>query len=320
MRLSIVTTLYRSAGYIDEFHRRACAAAATLTDDFEVVYVNDGSPDDSLSKVISLCDSDPRVRVVDLSRNFGHHKAMMTGLNYAQGEQVFLIDCDLEEDPAWLANFAEQLSGNHCDVVYGVQAQRKGDVGEQASGDLFYRLFNLISDTQIPKNLVTARLMTQRYVKALLEHQEREVFLAGLLAITGFKQVPITVHKLSTSPSTYGLRRKLSLLVNSITSFSASPLRFFFYAGAAILAVSLLSVLIMVIRALAFDSYASGWASLMVSVWFLGGLIVFGIGVLGIYLSKIFIETKQRPYTVVRHVYGETENNGPDNACMEPQR
>lgn len=234
MKLSIVATLYQSAPYIEEFFRRAGAAAHQLVDDdYEIVLVNDGSPDNSLELAIHLSQSDPHVIVVDLSRNFGHHKAMMTGLAHARGEQVFLIDSDLEEEPEWLLSFSEQMQREQCDVVYGIQWQREGGVFERWSGQLFYRIFRLLTHLDLPNNIVVARLMTRRYVNALLQHDEREVFMAGLWHITGFDQRPQTIKKHCTSETTYTFRRKMSLLVNSVTSFSNAPLIGIFYIGVA---------------------------------------------------------------------------------------
>ncbi|MFO1321948.1 MAG: glycosyltransferase [Burkholderiales bacterium] len=305
MRLSIVSTLYRSSASIDEFCRRASEAArAYAGEDYELVLVNDGSPDDSLEKAVRHARSDPHVVVVDLARNFGHHKAMMTGLAHARGERVFLIDSDLEEDPAWLRDFAAQLQHDDCDVVFGVQAWRKGGVFERWSGLWFYRLFRLVTGVPLPDNVVVARMMTQRYVQALLLHEEREVFLAGLWAITGFEQRARTVDKRSRRESTYTLRRKISLLVNSITSFSSAPLIAIFYTGAAISLVAGLYIGYLVFHWLFLATPPSGWTSVMASIWLLGGLIILFIGVIGIYLSKVFSEAKRRPYTIVRQLYG----------------
>lgn len=135
MKLSIVTTLYQSAAYIDEFHRRASEQAKILAgDDYEIVMVNDGSPDDSLQRAVELHRVDPHVVVVDLSRNFGHHKAFMTGLAYSRGAKVFLIDSDLEEQPEWLAEFGDKLQKTGADSVYGVQANRRGGAVERLTG------------------------------------------------------------------------------------------------------------------------------------------------------------------------------------------
>ncbi|RON45129.1 glycosyl transferase [Pseudomonas frederiksbergensis] len=306
MKLSIVATLYQSAAYLAEFHQRASAAAQKLVgDDYEIVLVNDGSPDNSLDNAVQLTEQDSHVVVVDLSRNFGHHKAMMTGLAHATGERVFLIDSDLEEEPEWLLTFAQQMTEDTSDVVYGVQERRKGNFLERISGRWFYGLFRLLTGLTLPENIVTARLMTRRYVDALLTHQEREVFMAGLWHITGFVQKPSLIKKHSTSETTYTLRRKMSLLVNSVTSFSNAPLIGIFYIGLAISLLSCVYITYLLIIKLTQATPVDGWTSVMASIWLLGGMIISFIGVVGIYLSKIFSETKQRPYTIVRQVHGK---------------
>src|SRR5262245_52202901 len=181
LALSFVTSMYASARFLDEFCARCTAAAATLVgQSFEIVLVNDGSPDDSLQVAIGLRDRDPRVRVIDLSRNFGHHKALMTGLAHARGQLVFLLDCDLEEDPGWLHAFHDTMRATRADAVYGVQDRRKGGAFERLAGRIFFSVFNRFLTHPIPANVTTARLMTQRYVAALISHREREVSLAGL--------------------------------------------------------------------------------------------------------------------------------------------
>jgi putative glycosyltransferase len=304
VKLSIVATLYQSAPYIAEFHQRITSAARQLVgDEYEIVLVNDGSPDHSLALAVELT-LDPRVIVIDLSRNFGHHKAMMTGLSHANAEQVFLIDIDLEEEPECLLSFANAMISEKADVVFGVQQQRKGKGFERFTGEWFWQLFNLLTGLKLPKNIATARLMSRRYVDALLAHGEREVFIAGLWHITGFKQVPQVIQKHSSSATTYTLRRKLSLLVNSITSFSNKPLVSIFYVGVAISLAALMYITYLVFHWSFGSKLLSGWTSVMASIWLLGGLIMSSVGVVGIYLSKIFSETKQRPYTIVREIFG----------------
>lgn len=301
--LSIVTTLYRSAPFIDEFYDRVCRAASSLEASFEIVFVNDGSPDDSLERALRLHARDPRVRVIDLSRNFGHHKAIMTGLERSCGRLVFLLDSDLEEDPAWLARFHAELRQSGADVVYGVQRTRKGGWFERATGAMYYRLFNALLEHPIPQNVVTARLMTRRYVDQLVRHRDREVCLAGLWVMTGFEQLPVTVEKGSREHPAYGHRERLSVMVNALTSFSNRPLVLIFYVGCAIMLTSVVAAVYLVVRALRHGFGVPGWPSLIVSVWFLGGMTIFSLGIIGIYLAKIFTETKDRPYTVVRAEY-----------------
>lgn len=307
MTLSIVSTLFGSAPHVEEFCRRAGAAALQLVgDDHEIVLVNDGSPDDSLAIAVALCESNPHIVVVDLSRNFGHHKAMMTGMAHARGDQVFLIDSDLEEDPELLLSFSGQLQRENCDVVYGVQTQRKGGWFERITGQWYYRAFRLLTGLTLPENMVTARLMTRRYVDALLLHEERELDIGGLWLITGFEQRPQPVTKHATSTTTYTLRRKLSLFVNTITSFTSKPLVYIFYTGLLISFLAGLGSLFLVVQRIFLDKPTDGWTSVMASIWLLGGWIILFIGIIGIYLSRMFSEIKRRPYTIVRGIHRGT--------------
>lgn len=304
MKLSIVTTLYKSSPYIDEFYVRVSKEAQKITEDYEIVFVDDGSPDDSLQKAIALHVEDSKVKVIELSRNFGHHKAIMTGLSHASGEFVFLIDSDLEEEPELLEKFWEELhKDSDTDVIYGVQESRKGGWFEKLTGGLFWKFINFMSTVDIPYNLITSRLMTKKYNNSLLQYQEREVFIAGIWADVGYKQKAIKVKKNSHSVSTYTMKKKISIAVTSITAFSSKPLMYIFNLGFVITLISGLIIVRLIYNKLVFDSAFEGWTSLIVSVWFFGGLIIWLLGIIGIYVSKIFLEVKQRPYSIVKNIF-----------------
>ena len=300
MDLSIVTALYYSAALVEEFHRRATAAARQIADSYEIILVNDGCPDGALDVALLLYERDEHVRIVDLSRNFGQHKAMMTGLACARGDRVFLLDSDLEEAPEFLPLLRAEMERTGADVVYGVRARRYGRWDERITGELFYRLFALLSDHPVPRNVLNARLMTRRYVAQLIEHRDQEVFILGLFAMTGFHQVPLVLEKTAKGKSTYTFRRKIAMFVNSVTSFSNKPLILIFYLGSFISAVAGLLALYLTLRWLFVRAFRSV-APLLVSIWLLGGLMIFCLGVVGIYMSKIFTE-KRRPH-VVRRLY-----------------
>jgi putative glycosyltransferase len=310
MRLSIVSTLYYSAPSLIDFYNRIKAEAEKISpDSYEIILVNDGSPDESLLTAIELAEIDPNLMIINLSRNFGHWKAMMTGLKYANGEKIFIIDSDLEEEPEYLSKFYAELECRQCDVVYGIQTKRKGKLFEKLSGLIFWKTFNFFSNVKVPSNQTTARLMTRDYVSALLLHQEREIFISGLWQLTGFDQQPLSVSKLSISKSSYTLRKKLSLFVNGITSFSNSPLIAIFYFGLFISLISFIYIINLIINWAFFLSPPDGWTSVMASIWLLGGIIISFIGIIGIYLSKIFIETKKRPFTIVKKIYNQHKKN-----------
>lgn len=311
MKLSVVATLYHSAPYLEQFHQRVSTMARDWTGgDYEIILVNDGSPDHSLTLAVELANQDPHVVVVDLSRNFGHHQAMMTGLAQAKGEHVFLLDSDLEEEPEWLPLFAASMEQDHCDVVYGVLEARRGGWFDRLSGTLYYQLFRFLTGINQPNNIVTARLMTRRYVQALLLHSEREINIGGLWILTGFKQSAQIVHKHNSSPTTYRLSHKISHFVNAITSFSSTPLVMTFYAGLLISLSAMLFILKLAYRYYFISSPPDGYTSIIASIWLFSGLIIFFMGIQGIYISKIFSEVKHRPLTIIRHIYRAGDARG----------
>jgi len=234
VKLSIVATLYRSARGLQEFHQRCMAAAAATTDEVEMILVDDGSPDDSLDVALALQADDPRVIVVELARNFGHHKAMMTGLQHATGDLVFLLDSDLEEPPEALSRFHAKLEGEGWDVVFGVQRARRGGFFERITGKIFYRIIESLSDRSIPQNLLTARLMRRDYVDALIAHQDRSFQMSDLWVLTGFRQAPMEMEKLALSPTTYSFARRIRMAVDHVTTTSTRLLYLIFYCGLAL--------------------------------------------------------------------------------------
>jgi putative glycosyltransferase len=308
MLISVVTTLYRSSPYLEEFYARTLEAVRRSGGDGELdvefIFVDDGSPDDSAAKARELIKRQTPATLVELSRNFGHHRAILTGLSFARGDLIFLIDCDLEEPPELFGEMLGTLeqtrqTADPADVVYAVPHRRKGGLFERVSGELFYRLFNLLSDVQVPNNWMICRLMTARYVRALLAHQERELFLGGLFGITGFRQVAITADKQHKGSTAWTLRRKLKVALQAVTAFSARPLWLLAGIGTLISAGSAAAILYMIVRVTIFGMpYQSGWASTMVTISFFGGLNLLAIGVVGLYIAQIFAEVKGRPCIV----------------------
>jgi putative glycosyltransferase len=300
----VVTSLYRSEPYIQEFHRRIRTVAAEITPDCEFIYVNDGSPDGVLEVALRLRQEDNRVVVVDLSRNFGHHRALMVGLSFATGDLVFMIDVDLEEEPELLRTFYARYRQTEADCVYGVQSGRKGGKFERISGTVFYWLARVLSGTGAPANTLVARLMTRRFVASLLQYQEQEIDITGLLHMTGYWQLPVVAYKHAKPETTYTLMRKFSLALCSLTAFSRRPLIMISVLGGLISLVTLGIMSYYVLVYLFSGTVPSGYTSLILSLWFLGGLTIFCIGVVALYVAVIFSEVKARPRAIVREVYG----------------
>jgi putative glycosyltransferase len=306
MKLSIVSTLYQSSNHINEFYKRISNEAKKITENYELIFVDDCSPDDSLKRVLKLHEEDSKVTVIELSRNFGHHKAMMVGLSKTKGDYIFLIDSDLEESPELLGDFWSELErSDDIDSVYGVQEKRKGSLFERISGFFYFTFFNYLSDVKIPRNLSTIRLMNKNFVENLVLFKENELIFSVINTLNGFKSKPFKFSKKSESRSSYSLIMKLKLLFDSIVSATPKPLWMVFNFGLIITLLTSFYIIFLMYSKFIDNSIIDGWTSVMVMVSFFGGLIIFFLGVIGIYLSKIFIEVKQRPFSTIRKIYSK---------------
>lgn len=303
MKLSIVTTLYQSEPYIKEFYRRLILAVKKITDDYEIIFVNDGSPDLSIEICKNLAAKDKSIKIINLSRNFGHHKAMMTGLNFVTGANIFLIDCDLEEPPEVIEDFYSKLLSDAADVVYGTQKKRNGSLINKFIGKIYYKLFQFFTGIKITPNICTVRLMSKRYVDALISYKEKELIIGGVWYLVGFKQVAFPILKLSKEKSSYNFLKRLSCFFDSIISFSFKPLIYFCSVGFVIFFSSFFYTFIIFLKKIFGSSSIDGWTSLMMSIWVLGGVTISFLGVISLYLAKIFIEVKARPLTIVKEVF-----------------
>lgn len=303
--VSIVSTMYRSRPFLETFLAECLSVVRHLGwDHYEIVLVNDGSPDDSLAYARSRMRDLPGLVIVDLSRNFGHHCAIQAGLRISRGELVFLIDCDLEVRPSVLGEFHDRLVQTGADLVFGYQEARKGGWFEKTSGGLFWKCFNAVSEIKIPENVVTERVMTRRFVDALLSMGDFNLFLGGMMSWTGFTQVGVSVGKRQREgPSTYTLLKRLQLMVTAVSSFSSRPLLWMFNGGVAITMVSFGYVVYLVARKLVFGDALLGFTSVMAMVAITLGILTTALGLIGIYLGKVFNQVQNRPTYIIRDVH-----------------
>ena len=271
MKISAVTTLFHSDSFIKEFYDRIVAEIRKITDDYEIIFVNDGSPDNSTTTVLQLQETDPAVILIELSKNFGHHKAMMTGLKFADGDYIFMIDSDLEEDPELLSVFWKELNETRdVDVVFGIQKKRKGSWFEKISGKGYYSFLSFISKSKYPADTLTARLMTRCYVDALKQFEEKEADLWGLFVLNGFQQKSIVVSKKSKGQTTYTLRRKVGIGIDTITTLTHRPLYIIVALGLVVTFLAIINALIILINYFRFGVITS--SSLIIgSIWLVGG-------------------------------------------------
>jgi putative glycosyltransferase len=303
--LSIVSTMFRSRGFLETFLDECLQTlAACGVSDFEIVLVSDGSPDDSVAYALQRRQDIPQLVVVELSRNFGHHHAIQAGLRISRGQQVFLIDCDLEVRPGVLAEFLAKQRSTGADMIFGYQEARKGGVFEKYSGALFWKGLNLLSDVAIPENVLTERLMSRRFIDALLQMGDYNLFLAGMMTWTGFTQIGMPIAKKQREGrSTYTLMRRVQLMVNAISSFSSKPLTWMFNIGVCITFVSIAYVVYLVFRRVAFGDTLLGFTSMMGLMAISLGIMTTAVGLVGIYLGKVFNQVQGRPTYLVKDIY-----------------
>ena len=302
--VSIVSPVYCEEEGIEAFHRRAVAVLDQLEDryDGEIVYVNDGSTDRSGELLRKFCQEDPRIRLVDLSRNFGHQLAITAGIDHARGDAVVLIDSDLQDPPEVIERLVEQWE-NGSKVVYGVRTARVGESRfKLVTAKGFYRLVNRLSDVQLPYDSGDFRLMDRQVVEVLRGMREENRYLRGMVAWVGFTQtgVPYERDPRLAGETKYTLRRMLRFAADGLTSFSEKPLRMATQLGLIIMALAL-AFMVWILIGFALDSQNAvrGWSSLMASILFLGGVQLLCVGVVGAYVGRVYRESKERPLYVV---------------------
>lgn len=311
-RLSVVTMVYNSRPFLEEFIAQATAAARNVSgDDYELVFVIDGSPDESFEYLRSCQATDAHIAIVDLSRNFGHHQAAWCGLHVARGEKVFIIDCDLEVAPNVLETFADRMQATRADVVYGYQEMRVGAAARKTLGDVFWKMFNLLSPTAVPRNICTERLMSRQYVDALLTMGDRNLFLAGMYFWVGFEQVGVPLQrKLRAGRPSYSFFRRAQLMVRAISAFSSLPLQASFWVGLVIaLACTVYGAILVVRKVLNPESVLSGFTTLSLLTSMSAGMIMMSLGVIGLYISRIYNQTQNRPVYLIRSIHRDGQEH-----------
>jgi glycosyltransferase involved in cell wall biosynthesis len=302
--LSVVVPAYNEAKGLERFHRRLAGALAGLQS-WEVVYVNDGSSDTTLSVIEALQRADDRVAVVSLSRNFGKETAMTAGLDHAVGEAVVIIDADLQDPPELIPELLARWRDGF-DMVYAKRRTRDGDSWlKRGTAKGFYRLIHRMGDLKIPQDTGDFRLMSRRAVDAVRQLREQHRFMKGLFAWVGY---PTTFVLYDREPrcagnSKWSYWKLWNLAIEGITSFTVMPLKLASYVGLGVALMSVVYAAVVIAKKLFIGNPVAGYPSLMTVVLFLGGVQLMFLGVIGEYVGRVFNETKQRPlYLVERYV------------------
>ncbi len=297
--VSVVAPVYNEDATIDEFYGRVCAALDGLP--FELVLVDDGSTDGTPMKLESLATNDPRVRLVYLSRNFGHQTALTAGLDHARGDAVVMLDADLQDPPEVITTMLDHWRAG-CDVVYAVREQRDGESRFKLStARWFYRLFDKLAQVELQQNSGDFRLLDRRPLDALLSMRERNRFLRGMTVWVGYTQAAVPYHRDSryAGETKYTLPRMLRFSLDAISSFSHRPLQLATLLGFIISTLAFIAIpVVIVLRIL--GSYLPGFSAVTILILLLGGIELIAIGIIGEYVGRIYDEVKGRPLYLVR--------------------
>jgi dolichol-phosphate mannosyltransferase len=282
--------------------RRLVTAVERVTSDFECILVEDCGGDRSWEVICEIAQADPRFKGIQFSRNFGQHYGITAGLDYCNGDWVVVMDCDLQDAPEEIPNlYAKAQEG--FDVVLAQRANRKDDPTKTLSSTLFYKLFNYLTDMEYDPSVGNFRIMSAKVVENCRNMREGLRFLPGMIDWMGFPAAKVEVEHGSrfAGESSYTFGKLLSLAIDTIIAYSDKPLRMSIRFGFGIAALSILAGLALLTYSMFNNIPVSGWSSLIVSLYFLGGIIIANLGIIGIYLGKTFDETKKRPLYIINH-------------------
>lgn len=303
MQVSIVIPVFNEEGNLATMHQRLTAVMRQMeVEEYEFLFVNDGSKDRSLSLLRALAAADEHVGFIDLSRNFGHQVAVTAGLEHAKGDCVVIIDCDLQDPPELIPELIAQMEQGY-DVVYAKRRTRQGDSAmKRFTASLFYRLMSRMTNVNIPLDTGDFRVVSRRVVEVLRHMPEREKFLRGQIAWIGFGQASVEYDRDErlAGDTGYTYRKMIGLALDGITSFSDVPLKVASISGFLVSFISFVLMIYALWSRFVWKVYEPGWTSLMLSVLFIGGIQLIAIGIIGEYIGRIGNNVRQRPLYVIR--------------------
>lgn len=303
--ISIIAPCYNEEETIEPFLRRIEEILTQINEPYEIVFINDGSKDNTLNVLLNAKQNFKNIRIINFSRNFGKEAALTAGLDKARGEAAIPIDVDLQDPPELIKELVAKWREGY-DVVLAKRADRTSDsFAKRVSADLFYKLNGKISNVDIPNNVGDFRLMSKRVVEALKQLPENQRFMKGLFAWVGFKTIAIEYvrEKREAGQSSFNGWKLWNFALDGITSFSTLPLRIWLYIGALVSFLSFLYGSFIILKTLIFGVDLPGYASLAVIMLFLGGIQLIGIGILGEYIGRIYSESKRRPSYIIEGEY-----------------
>ena len=300
IKLSIVSPVYRAEKMVQTLVERIVKSVSTITEDYEIILVNDASPDASWQMIEQECALNKKVRGLDLSRNFGQHYAITAGLNYAKGEWVVVMDCDLQDRPEEIpALYAKAQEG--YDSVFAQRVQREDKWYKRLSSKFFYAVFGYLTDTKQDASVANFGIYHHNVVKAILKMGDRFRYFPTMVQWVGFKKgyLPVDHNERMEGKSSYNWSRLFRLALDTIIAFSDKPMRLMVKLGAFVTLIALVIGVVYLIKYLMGDIAVAGFTTLIISLWIIAGIIISLLGIVGLYIGKMFDTVKQRPMFIV---------------------
>lgn len=300
IKISVVSPEYKGEKMIHELLTRIQASVSTITDDYEIILVNDGSPDNTWAVIEQEAKADKRVKGLNLSRNFGQHYAITAGLAYASGEWIVVMDCDLQDRPEEIPNLYKKAQEGY-DSVLAQRIQRSHGLFKRLGSKCFYKVFSYLTETQQDASVANFGIYNRKVIDAVLSMGDAMRYFPTQVQWVGFRKayLPIQHDERAEGKSTYNFSRLFKLAFDTIISFSDKPMRLMVQMGLMVTLASFIVGIIFIVRYCMGLIEVMGFASLIISLWLLGGIIISLIGVVGIYLGKLFEKAKERPTFIV---------------------
>ncbi|HIF9445589.1 putative glycosyltransferase [Photobacterium damselae subsp. damselae] len=315
-RLSLIVPVYNEEEAIETFIGAINTRLASIRSHIDIVFINDGSSDNTRTVIENQIRQDDSITLINLAKNFGKEAAMTAGLNYVEGDAAVILDVDLQDPPELILEFVRLWQTGEYDTVYGVRVDRSHDTFmKRFTAGGFYRFFNLLSSgTRLPENVGDFRLIDRSVIEAIKQLPERNRFMKGLLAWSSFRSIGVDFQRPErcAGDTKFNYWKLWNFAVDGIFSFTAWPLRVWGFIGLGISFLSFIFLMYVLISALFFGIHTPGYASTISVVLFLGGIQLISLGVIGGYISRIYVEVKQRPIYLIEGVYGKYKEQKPN--------
>ena len=300
--ISVVSPVYGCSTSLVELYMRLTESLKKISETYEIILVNDASPDGAWEVIVKLCEKDSRVKGLNLSRNFGQHHAITAGLEFAKGEWIVVMDCDLQDRPEEILNLYNKAIEGY-DMVLGRREIRKDSVVKRFFSGIFYWVFSYLTLTKQDKSVANFGIYSRPVIKSLLSMNDKYRAFALMIQWVGFVKtyIPVKHENRTNGKSSYNFRKSINLALNAMIAFSDRPLKITIKVGFVTVVLSSLFILYKIINSLLFGYEIIGWASLIASIFFSTGIIITVLGVLGLYIGRIFEEVKNRPIYLIRN-------------------